>query len=180
MKEKLVEFVLWILSLQGNANLLPWAFNRIQRLFEGEPVRYLDFLKSYGERNRWFFRFFAAHQLGSVYPKRGDEVLELLQVLSEDENDLVLEAAAHSWSRLLEEDFDKVISELETLRQSGTYRERRTAALAPVEYYRDGAPGVVERRRMEEFWDRYKDDPKQGLVNLVETQIVQRIVTDDT
>lgn len=172
----MVQTVLWLVSLQGNPSLLPWVLNQIGRLFQGEPSRYLKFLTAYSNRDEWFYRFVAAHQIGKVYRAHTTEVLNHLNNFSNDENDLVLEAAAHSWSTILAEDFDRAFRELEKLREDGSYSERRTAALAPVEYYRDGNPSSEEESKIESHWAAYESDPKQGLVNLVETQIIDKIV----
>jgi ribosomal 50S subunit-associated protein YjgA (DUF615 family) len=68
---------------------------------------------------------------------------------------------------------------IEELADQGDYAERRTAALAPVEYYRDEDPTPAERERIEAFWEAYQDDPRQGLRNLVRSQIQERYVHDD-
>ena len=179
MKERLVGALLWLLARQGKGALLPWAFDRIRSLFSEEPQRYLDFLETYQNRENWIYRFFAAHQAGGVFHENPDRVLRILRERSADEHDLVLEAAAHGWSDALSGDFRGVFPEIRRLARDGNYAERRTAALAPVEYYRDGGPTPEECRAIESHWEEYEDDPRSGLRNLVETQIRDRLVKDD-
>lgn len=179
MKERIVSAILWLLSRQGKPALLPWAFERIRTLYSGEPERYLDFLESYHDRENWIYRFFAAHEVGQYYGEDSDRVIRLLRKRSADENDMVLEGAAHGWSDALGEDFENVFTVIRDLTQEGGYSERRTAALAPVEYYRDGDPTPDQSRAIESFWEDYKEDPRSGLRNLVEAQIRDRLVKND-
>lgn len=179
MKDRLVSAILWLLARQGKPALLPWAFERIRTLYAGEPERYLDFLESYHDRENWIYRFFAAHELGQYYGEDPDRVVELLRKRSDDEHDMVLEGAAHGWSEALEVDFETVFPLIRDLARNGGYSERRTAALAPVEYYREGNPTAEESMAIESLWQQYEDDPRSGLRNLVETQIRDRLVKDD-
>lgn len=179
MKEQLVGAILWLLARQGKPALLPWAFERIRTLFAGEPDRYLDFLASYHDRDNWIYRFYAAHEVGRYYDVAPRRVLEILRERSADDNDLVLEGAAHGWSDALALNFEEVFPEVRELAEEGGYVERRTAALAPVEYYRDGDATAEESMAVESLWQRYQEDPRSGLRNLVETQIRDRLVKDD-
>jgi hypothetical protein len=159
--------------------MLPWSLNQIQKLFQDEPERYLTFLEQFHDSESWLHRFFVAHQLGSLVTNFPERALALLEELSRDENDLVLEASAHSWSTALESDFNTVFNRVKTLREQGNYRERRTAALAPVEFYRDHDPTEAQKQQIESFWDQYDTDDRKGLRNLVESQILDRYVDDD-
>lgn len=179
MKILFVKFILWLLSFQSNPSILPWAFKQINRLFKEDPETYLKLLQSWVDHDNWLYRFFVAHQLGSIYTYNTEKVLNYLKKLSNDENDLVLEGAAHSWSDALDSEFETVFGHLKDLRKNGSYQERRTAALGPVEYYRDSSPAADEMQQIENFWKTYKDDPKQGLSNLVRTQIMERYVNDE-
>lgn len=171
--------VLWLLARQGKPALLPWAFNQIRTLFSGEPKRYLDFLESFHEHEHWIYRFFSAHQIGHCYGVDPQRVLGVLRRRSDDEHDMVLEAAAHGWSDALTVNFEEVFPVVRELAREGAYSERRTAALAPVEYYRDGDPTPGQVEAIESLWERYEDDSRSGLRNLVETQIMDRMVNDD-
>jgi len=176
----LVKALLWLLARQGNPALLPWAFDRIGKLFQNDPDRYFQFLRSLRGSEEWVDRFFVGHQLGSLFAHRSEEVMNELRALSLDENDMVLEATAHGWSDALVVDFEKVFPILVELANHEKYTARRTAALAPVEYYRDEEPSPEQIRQIEAFWKEFEDDPRQGLRNLVRTQIRDRYVDDDS
>jgi hypothetical protein len=176
MKERLVGLLLSFLSYQGNAAILPWCLDQIADLFRDNPERFRQFLKPYCDSDSWFYRFVAAYEIGEVYKHAPDWSLRKLEELSKDDNDLVLEACAHSWSVALRTDFDEVFERIKGLQREGNYRERRTAALAPVEYYRDGSPSPSRKERIESFWATYNEDERQGLSNLVESQIMDEIV----
>ncbi len=179
MKESLIKVLLWLLARQGNPALLPWAFDQISALYRNESDRYFHFLQGLRESDEWVERFFVGHQVGSLFPHRPQEVLNVLQDLSCDENDMVREATAHGWSRALTKDFENVFRVIEKLANHEEYSARRTAALAPVEYYRDGNPRPEQVERIESFWESFEDDSRQGLRNLVRTQIQERYVEND-
>lgn len=154
--------------------LVPWVFRRVRSLYSGEERRYFRFLQTCLREDDWFLVFFAAHELGWVYPQAGDAVLDQLESVSGHDNDLVKEAAARSWSRILEVDFGRGLARLESLAEQPDYARRRTAALGPVLYYERSAD-PEQQKRLLSYWNRFQDDPRQGLRNLVRTQILERL-----
>lgn len=179
LKESLVQALLWLLARQGNPALLPWAFDRIGELFRNDPERYYQFLRELRESEEWVDRFFVGHQIGSLFRYRPEDVLNQLKYLSKDKNEMVREAAAHGWSEALGQDFQEVFTTLEALASHEEYAARRTAALGPVEYYRDENPTPNQIQRIETFWKNFEDDPRSGLRNLVRTQIQERYVENN-
>lgn len=177
MKKNLVTFILRLLAKQSIASIIPWAFRSIRKLYRNDAGGYLEFLRESASRDEWIFRFFAAHEIGTLHGQYPDETLELLRTLSKADTEIVREGCAKSWSRLLVEDFESTFDVLETLARDGTYAERYTAAIAPVEYYRESSDSE-HRSRISNFWERYEDDPKQGLWNLVRTQILEDVNSD--
>lgn len=176
MKKTVLSFVLYLLSLQGNPSVIPWAFKQLGQLFDSSRT-YLQFLETYVDSDNWFYRFFAAHELGTVFPVNKERVLSSLRELSRDENDMVREGAARSWSLILEVDFETGMEKLEQL-QAGNYESRHTAALGPVNFYRDDEINSNESSRIETFWEQYKNDPRKGLRNLVQSQILDPYVNN--
>lgn len=179
MKSRLVEGILWLLSKQGVPTVIPWAFGMIRSLYTDSPEDYFRFIKTQAERENWINQFFAAHEVGIVYSLDPDGVLSLLRDLSGSETEIVREGSAKSWSRILSEDFDRGFQALERLRETGSYEERYTAAIGPVEFVRDGEATLRQRQELLSYWNRFRDDPKQGLWNLVRTQILPEIEDSD-
>jgi len=171
-------FLEWILGRLGGGvppGWVPRVFGWIRLLFSGQPRRYFLFHRRCSRRGEWIYPFFAAHEIGSIYPAVGAEALDLLESLSGRDHDLVREAAARSWSDVLEADFEAGFQRVRALSRRDDYPSRHTAALAPVLFYGRAADDGQKRRLMD-FWERYREDPRSGLRNLVRTQIRERLV----
>lgn len=170
-------FLKWTLTHLRGVNLpglIPWVFRRVRSLFSGQPDRYFRFLQDCRREENWFLVFFAAHELGTVYPDVDEKVLEALESLSAHDNDLVKEATARSWSRVLEVNFTIGLRRLESLARRPDYARRRTAALAPVRFYEESAD-PRQKERLVSYWKQFLDDPRSGLRNLVRTRILERL-----
>lgn len=172
-RERFLAWVIHRLSVLGQPDLALWVFGLIRSLYRDDPERYFRFLRNRARESHWFEPFFAAHEVGHVASEVGDEALDLLDELSGHENDLVREAAARSWSRVLEEDFERGFQRIRVLSRRSEYSCRRTAALAPVLFYEQSAT-EEQRRRLRSFWEEFLDDPRSGLRNLVQSQILDR------
>ncbi|MFB6356681.1 MAG: hypothetical protein ABEJ65_09230 [bacterium] len=173
MNRLLASLLLKGLRWVPQAGLLTSALKKV-RLFFPDRDQYLDFLQDYATRDHWFSRFFAAFEIHVPYTVQPEAVLNLLKDLSSDKNDMVLEAAAKSWSHVMSEDPEKIMEILEKLSNSDSYRVRRTAALAPVLFFDRGDYDNSLKRRIISFWKSFENDPKQGLQNLVRTQILKK------
>lgn len=174
LRERLLLWLIGRLRGMPVPGIIPWVFRRVRSLYSADERRYFQFLRTCLQEDDWFVVFFAAHELGSVYPGAGEAVLDDLESVSGHENDLVKEAAARSWSRILEANFDRGLARLESLAERPDYARRRTAALGPVLYYERSAD-PDQRKRLLSYWERFRDDPRQGLRNLVQSQILERL-----
>lgn len=174
LRERFLKWVLGHLRGLNLPGLIPWVFRRVRSLFTGRPDRYFRFLQDCRRDEDWFLVFFAAHELGTLYPDVEEGVLETLEALSAHDNDLVKEAAAHSWSRVLEADFTTGLARLTSLARRPDYASRRTAALAPVRFYEESAD-PRQKQRLIPYWKQFLDDPRPGLRNLVRTRILERL-----
>lgn len=156
--------------------MVPWAFGMIRSLYDNEPEAYRELLESQDDPDEWIHAFFVAHELGELYDEYPEFVTDRLRELSQSEVEIVREGCARSWSRILERDFDRGFKRIKDLRSSGNYEERYTAVIAPVRYVRENERLPDEQReRIHEFWNNYRDDPKQGLWNIVRTQILPEV-----
>lgn len=173
LKERSISWLLSLLKNVGSPAVLPWAFRQIRQLFDGEPDRYRDFLINQAHASGWLPRFFAGHELHTVYEHDTETVLHLLRELSGAEKEIVREGAARSWSKLLERDYDPIFSLIRDLRNSDQYEKRYTAALAPVRFY-DEQANDDRKRSIRSFWESYENDSRKGLANLVRQQILER------
>lgn len=179
MKNRLVESILWLLSKQGIPSVIPWAFGMIRSLYDGDPAGYLQLLEDQSNREEWIYHFFVAHEIGSLYGHAPDRVLEHLVVLSDSDVEIVREGCAHSWSEVLAHDFDEGLEWLREFQKNGSYEKRYTAAIAPVKFYRNNPDITAEQKqRIRTFWRDFRDDPKQGLWNIVRTQILPDLEDD--
>lgn len=174
LRERFLKWTLGHLRGLPVPGLLPWVFRRARSLFAGQPRRYFRFLQDCRREDDWFLVFFAAHEMGTVYPDGGEAVLEELETVSAHDNDLVKEGAAHSWSRVLERDFSVGLRRLESLSARPDYASRRTAAMAPVLFY-ERSSDRQQRQRLISYWEGFLDDRRQGLRNLVRDRILERI-----
>lgn len=177
VKEQAVEWILSILSNVGVPSVLPWSFRKIRLMFSGEPERYLQFLKRQHQRDDWLPRFFAGHELHTVYRQDPSSVTSMLKTLSADNKEIIREGAARSWSQLLARDFDTIFEMVQSMADSSEFEHRYTAALAPVRYYDDHAT-ASEKKRIQSFWDGFENDERQGLANLVRSQIQEKRTTE--
>lgn len=177
LKENAVRWLLWLLSKQGNPSIVPWVFKQIRNLFNNQNHRFFNFLVKLNEEDDrgWLPVFFVAHEIGFLINTKTSQVLELLQELSKHDNDMVRQGAAHSWSKLLEYDFERFFIVVEELSEAETYEERQTAALAPVRYFKENQLESDRQKRIIQFWKDYESDPRKGLQNLVQSQILEKI-----
>ncbi len=164
-----------LLGRGRNPSVLLWVIRMIRRLYRGDREQYGAFLRRQAEKSDWLPRFIAAHELHLLVERDPDAWLPLLESLSVLDQEMVRQGAAHSWSELLAEDFERYFPRLQRMKKSESFPPRHTAALAPVRCFRSDRLSESAKQRVLEFWRSYEGDPRKGLWNLVRQQILDRL-----